>query len=406
MENDLIEDRDIIMMGMQPWDVEIGSNFKNMAMEISKHHRVLYVNRPLDRMTAIQDRGDKKTITRLESIKKNKGVLQEAIKNLWVFNPRTMLESVNWMPPGKSYEFLNKLNNKKLSEQVKFARQELELKNPLLIIDNDFFNGLYLGEYLGIDCTVYYLRDYLLSQPYFYKHGKKSEAALIRKSQVVATNSLYLADYAKQNNKNTFYIGQGCDAEAFEKKSLEVPSDIVGIKYPVIGYCGALLALRLDIELLISIATKRPNWNLVLVGPEDETFRKSRLHKLSNVHFLGHKDSSLLPAYVHCFDVCLNPQVINEMTIGNYPRKVDEYLAAGKPVVATSTKAMEEFAECTYLCEGSEGYLSAIEFALSSDTDDAAKRRRMEIARSHSWGNSIMKLYDAIDEHLKKKQYA
>lgn len=44
--------RDIIMIGIQPWDFEIGCNFKDMAFVIAKHNRVIYVNRPLDRVTA------------------------------------------------------------------------------------------------------------------------------------------------------------------------------------------------------------------------------------------------------------------------------------------------------------------------------------------------------------------
>jgi hypothetical protein len=32
---------------------------------------------------------------------------------------------------------------------------------------------------------------------------------------------------------------------------------------------------------------------------------------------------------------------LNETTKGNYPRKIDEYLAMGKPVVATKTIAMD-----------------------------------------------------------------
>lgn len=47
----MIINRDIIVVGQQPWDVEIGSNCKNIAIEFAKHNRVLYVNSPLDRIT-------------------------------------------------------------------------------------------------------------------------------------------------------------------------------------------------------------------------------------------------------------------------------------------------------------------------------------------------------------------
>jgi hypothetical protein len=45
---------DIVITGQQAWDVEIGSNCKNIALEFSKQHRVLYVNSPLDRIQPVQ----------------------------------------------------------------------------------------------------------------------------------------------------------------------------------------------------------------------------------------------------------------------------------------------------------------------------------------------------------------
>ena len=400
MEKKLTVKRDIIMLGIQPWDIEIGCNFKNMAIEIAKDYRVLYVNRPLDRITAIRNKDDIKTKNRLQSIKKNIAVLEEVSKNIWVFNPQTMLESINWLPAGYLYKYFNKRNNRKLAHEVKKACQQLAFEKPLLLTDNDFYNGLYLKEYIGIDFEMYYLRDFLLSQPYFYKHGVRSEPALLSKANVVTTNSTYLANYASQYNKATFYIGQGCEVEEFAEIPNFIPEDIEPIPKPIIGYCGALLSLRLNIDLIQQIAEARPEWNIVLIGPEDEDFRKSVLHQQPNVYFLGHKAPSILPTYVHQFDVCLNPQLVNQMTIGNYPRKIDEYLAAGKPVVATQTPAMNEFKSVTYLCKNFEEYLTSIEKALASTNDERAIAERVAVARSHTWHHSVLKMYDAINQTL------
>ncbi|MFC7669776.1 glycosyltransferase [Hymenobacter humi] len=57
------------------------------------------------------------------------------------------------------------------------------------------------------------------------------------------------------------------------------------------------------------------------------------------------------------FDVCTNPQAVNEVTIGNYPLKIDEYLAMGKPVVATATRAMDMFADYVYLPRNAQEWL-------------------------------------------------
>ena len=216
------------------------------------------------------------------------------------------------------------------------------------------------------------------------------------KADVVVANSSYLANYGRQYNVKSYFIGQGCDLSAFDPQvELPVPSDIGSIPKPIVGYAGALLDFRLDIETIKHIAISRPDWSVVLVGPEDEAFKKSDLHALSNVYFLGSKPFNQVPAYINLFDVCINPQAVNLNTLGNYPRKVDEYLAMGKPVVATATEAMQLFSDFTYLCEGKNAYPQQIEKALRENSDQHRQARRA-FSLGHSWENNVSELYSAI----------
>lgn len=405
MEVPLINNRDFIIFGLQPWDISIGSNCKNIADEIAKNNRVMYVNRPLDRISMYKNKNTIQAKNRLVSIREGKNVLNAISKQLWIFNPRVVLESINFLPPGSIYNYLNKRNNKKLANEIKWACHELGFNDPILLIDDDFFNGLYLKEFLNPALFIYYIRDFLLSQKYFVRHGYRSEPLLIKKADAVATNSKYLAGYASKYNSNTADIGQGCDVEEFLTSPSSLPADTNGINYPIIGYCGSLTATRLDIDLIYFIAAQKPEWNIVLVGPEDDSFKVSSLHTLSNVHFLGPKRTDQLPAYTHAFDVCINPQLLNQMTIGNYPRKVDEYLAAGKPVVATKTEAMEMFVEQVFLCNNKEEYIGKIQEALLEAKIENKIRTRKELAKSHTWAASVNLLYQLIittyKEHAK-----
>ena len=388
------------MFGLQPWDIEIGSNFKNMAMEISRTNKVLYVNRPLDRISYYKKRNDKKVKARLESIKQKKNRLTEIEKNLWVLNPAIILDSINLLPAGFLYNYLNKRNSRKIALEILSSAKQLKFEKIILIVDNDFFNGLYLKEFIKPNIFIYYIRDYLLSQDYFKKHGEKAEPLIMQKADAVVANSAYLNEYANNYNNSTD-IGQGCDVEGFLNTNQIVPADIIHLPGPKIGYCGMLTASRLDIALLEFIAKKNPSWNIILIGPQDIEFKSSSLHAMENVFFLGAKKPSELPAYVHSFDVCINPQVLNQMTIGNYPRKIDEYLAAGKPVVATNTKAMSFFSDFVYLCDTPESYIANIKLALLEENDNEMKDKRIDFAKSHTWPASVNKLYDVI-ENLKK----
>ena len=126
-------------------------------------------------------------------------------------------------------------------------------------------------------------------------------------------------------------------------------------------------------------------------------FQQSRLHQLKNVHFLGAKKVTELPSYLAHLDVCINPQLVNELTVGNYPRKIDEYLAMGKPVVATDTPAMQMFVPHVLLANSPETYIESIEYALKKNPagkQDAA----ISFAKSHTWENCINKIFTKQNE--------
>ncbi len=139
----------------------------------------------------------------------------------------------------------------------------------------------------------------------------------------------------------------------------------------------------------------KPEWNFVLIGPEDEKFKSSALHKLPNVYFPGLKKEQELPSYLAQFDVAINPQLINEVTVGNYPRKIDEYLAMGKPVVATANVTMQMFKDFVYLGRTAEDHISNITEALNENSDEL-KNKRVEFAHSHTWANSVTAINQAI----------
>lgn len=392
----LVKDKDIIVVGLQAWDNEIGSNCKNIAMEFAKHNRVLYVNYPLDRISIKRESNSASTIKRLQIIKNKEENLFQIQENLFQFFPNCILESANFLPFTFLFRLVNKINNIKFANQIKIAVDKLGFKNYILFNDSDMFRSFHLPELLQPSLSIYYSRDNLMSVPYWYKHGHLLEPELMAKSSLVTANSTYLADIAKKYNPNSYYVGQGCETDAFDILKINtIPADIEKIKGPIIGYIGALFKLRLDLDLIIHIAQSKPEWSIVLIGPEDNDFKQSALHKLSNVHFLGLKDSSELPAYLARFDVAINPQILNEVTIGNYPRKIDEYLAMGKPTVATETAAMRIFKDYTYLGKTKDDYILLIEKALL-ENNAQKQAERTKFAQSHTWENSVGIIYNAM----------
>ena len=370
---------DIIITGLQPWHSNIGGNSKNIAEEFSKTNRVIFINPPLDRKTKYLN----------NETKENNGLIKLK-NNLWVYSPPTILESVNWMPR-ILFRFFNRKNNLRFSKDIKKALELLNFESFIMLVDSDMFRSKHLASLLKPKLFIYYTRDNLMTVPYWKKHGGKMEPEIMNTSDFVIANSPYLSGLSKKHNENSFYVGQGCDLTHFKHKNITEPNDLAKIKGLKIGYVGLLTSRRLNIELIEGLAKLKPEWQIVLIGPQEDCFKKSNLHEINNIHFLGSKDMSLLPSYIQFFDICINPQIINELTIGNYPRKIDEYLAMGKPTVATETPTMEIFKDHVYLGKTSLNYVNCIELALKENSDEKIKNR-IQFAKSHTWENNVTEI--------------
>jgi teichuronic acid biosynthesis glycosyltransferase TuaH len=397
-----IKGRDIVIIGLQPWYYEIGSNCKSIAAHFAEHNRVLYVNLPLNRKTYLSKNKNKGVQQHFDIIKNGSEKIRQIKNTMWEFYPDTIVESINKLPSTNAFKAVNYFNNRRLAKNIKSALKELDFKDVILFNDNDIFNGYNLKKLLSPAMYIYYMRDFLQGYDYWEKHCTTLEPQLIKKADVVVANSTYYATYCSQYNSNSYYIGQGCDLRLFDvSKKQIVPEEMKKFSSPVIGYSGYLDSVRLDENILMLIAQAHPEWNIVLVGPQDDFFTNSKLHQIPNVHFLGRKSMEELSAYVNSFDICINPQLQNQITKGNYPLKIDEYLAMGKPVVATRTKAMKLFETHTYLADKPEEYVSLIEKALA-ENNNAKQKERIEFAQSHSWENSMTELYKAMTKFISK----
>ncbi|MGM0565404.1 MAG: glycosyltransferase [Bacteroidota bacterium] len=394
-----MENRDIICFGLQPWDLEIAFTLKYTAIEMSKKNRVLFLNPPLHRGDLVKNPNHPRVVNRKAVLKGEEPDLFQYNDNLWVFTPKTIIESINWIPIPFIHDALNKINDKRFAKEAMRAINQLGFKDYILFDDNSMLIGYYFKELLKPKFSVYLLRDAVTLVSYHARHGSRLEPKLISKMDLMVANSDYFANYGKQYNKHAYMIGQGCDLTLYNDKEgkIQVPDDLLAIrKKPIIGYVGALTTIRLDIEVLVHIAKQRPDWSLVLVGPEDEVFQDSELHKLDNVYFLGRKEPHELPGYIKGFDVALNPQIINPITDVNYPLKIDEYLALGKATVATKTTFMDYFKEYVYLPYTKEEFVEAIEKALKEDTTEK-QYERIEYASTHTWENFVEKIYDYLE---------
>ena len=289
-----MKNKNIVVFGLQSWDISIGFNCKNIALELSKNNRVLFVNRPITRSSSFFKK-DPFYKNRLQKIKVSAEPLEKINDNLHVLTPPIITESIQRVPFTFFFNYFNRLNNQKFANQIKKYIDHLGFDEFILFNDNDMFNGQYLKELLKPTLSVYYIRDYLICQDYFKRNGIRAERTLIEKSDLVVANSVFLKEYAEQYNSNSHFIGQGCDLSIFQR-SINKNAE----KQPkkVIGYTGVLSSMRLDHELLLNLCEKMPEYHFSFVGPMDKCFAASPLHNYENVTFHGLHPKEDMPKYI------------------------------------------------------------------------------------------------------------
>ncbi len=204
MNQPLLQGKCIVIVGQQPWDVEIGSNCKNIAIEFSEHNKVLYVNSPLDRFNLWKNKNDPKIQKRLNIIKGKENGLVQIKDNLWNLYPASISESVSFLKNKNLFNFFNRINNKRIAKDIQSAIDNLGFSDVILFNDNDIYRSFYLKEMLQPQLSIYYSRDYMLAVDYWKRHGERLEPKLIAKSDLCVANSTYLADYCRQYNPQFF----------------------------------------------------------------------------------------------------------------------------------------------------------------------------------------------------------
>jgi UDP-galactopyranose mutase len=196
---------------------------------------------------------------------------------------------------------------------------------------------------------------------------REREAALFQRADVVFTGGQSLFEAKRHQHANVHAFPSSIDVNHFgrARASTQEPPDQACIPGPKLGFIG-VIDERMDLPLLRAIAEARPDWHIVMIGPVVKIDPAS-LPQLPNIHYLGGKQYSELPAYIAGWNVGLLPFAMNESTRFISPTKTPEYLAAGKPVVSTPIRdVVRPYGEFGLVRIGAsaDAFIAAIDAAL------------------------------------------
>lgn len=164
------------------------------------------------------------------------------------------------------------------------------------------------------------------------------EKRLFQSVDLVFTGGQSLFEAKRTQHKAIHAFPSSIDVPHFQqaRRVQAQPPDQKDIPFPRLGFFG-VIDERFDIHLLDEVATMRPDWHFVMIGPVVKIHPES-LPQRANIHYLGSKKYDELPRYLAGWDIALLLFARNESTRFISPTKTPEYLAAGKPVISTSIR--------------------------------------------------------------------
>jgi glycosyltransferase involved in cell wall biosynthesis len=228
---------------------------------------------------------------------------------------------------------------------------------------------------------------------------------------LIASSRALAADFSEATGRPVAHLPHGVDLRHFEDRtrSHAVPDELAKIPKPRLGFVGKLNE-AVDEILLSQIAMLRPDWSLVLIGPECHTSRDRRLAfqrllSLPNVYGLGMKSRDAVPQYMAALDVGLLSYAVHNWTGWGQPIKAYEYLACGRPIVSAPIAAAEDFGDLVRVAKTPEEWVSAIIECLRAESPELA-RRRGDFARANTWERRVKELTHIIQDALLRRDAA
>lgn len=398
----MLTGRDIIYISSIEWNFLWQQN-QEIAVRLARAgNRVLYIENTGVRAPGLGDAG--RVVARLKSWigkLRSRGV-REVAPNLYVCSPLVLPPFTSGLP--------KLINRHFLLPFIRRVAGRLKMKDVVLwtYLPTDTVLDMIRLLQTPQSVKIYYcLADFPELTP-DSDQIVQSERELVQQSDVVFANCTKISNRLSAWKSPVEVFPPGVDLDAFPVDEGAGANDPIqewaSLPRPVIGYIGGLHR-HVDFNLIAEMAEARPEWSWVLVGPVQAS--AERLEGHTNIHLAGSRPHQELVRHVRSFDVCIVPYLQSAYTETVVPVKINEYLAAGKPVVSTDLPTVIEFNERHNILITSKNsrdeFLRGIEEALQLPTGSVTMGRRREVAALCDWRVELEAMSKLIENQVLRK---
>ena len=390
---------DIICISSTSWDGTFVKSAVELMKNMAQRHRVLFVDYNYtykDLLMAVFKKSSA-PVKRILGIQKRLQKTDGANGgSLWLLVAPAVIP-VNFIKKRGLYSFVQRINAGIIRRSILKATRKLQFRKPVIINSWNPQIGVFLHQKLGERLNVYYCFDEISTGPWTKEHGACMEKQFLQMADACVVSSSGLYQTKAPLSKRCYTVQNGVNFDLFQSGYFFPKAQPV-----VIGFIG-MIASRLDFTILEAIARHFPEAVLMLVGGVSFDGRSvdeevARLKSYPNVQLTGIQPHEMLPVFLKRFHAGIIPNVKNAQTAAVYPMKINEYLAAGIPVVATDFASLDDFAGFITVARSTAEFIQGIEYELTTDNDQKRAARR-ELARQNSWNNRAL-AFEGIIEGL------
>jgi glycosyltransferase involved in cell wall biosynthesis len=376
-----MRDQDIVLFAPEPWDA-IWRNRHQIFTRLARHNRIIWVE-PREAAWPHLWRRWRAGEWREPAFWKV-GVSQP-MANVWV------VHTPQFAPVTRGG--VGKVTRAIRAAPIRALLRRLGVRQPLLWL---FHPSLWdevgrweerLAIYHLVDEYTAYTTNRSLQQSL-----AADERQLMAKVDMVFVTSQKLLESKRALHSRVYLVPNGVDYEAFA--GARPDAALARLPRPILGYVGALKA-KIDFVLLQKVADANPDATVLLVGPLDagvDAAEWSALVARPNVHFADARPVADVPGVVAACDIGLLPYRRMPWTEHINSLKLNEYLAAGLPVVALDLPMVTDVRDLVYVANDHDQFVARTRearAALAAPDEDARRTARRRYAAAQDWESRV-----------------
>lgn len=377
---------EIVCVGFSDWESELLTNQQHLLARAAHGNKILFVESLGLRRPQLASKDLRRIVRRLG---RAASPMRE-VEGVHVLSPLVL--------PLHSNEAVRRLNTQLLRRYVGYGVRSLGMRDPILW--SFVPQAEVLIDSLHPSKVLYYIDDdHAAKEGIDAASFLAAEDRFARRADVVMASAPELVTRMQKLSENVHYAPNVADTRMFAA-ALEpgpVDAELARCPHPLIVFVGAILAAKIDLELVVAMARLRPEWTFAFVGPigpGDPHTNVDALRGESNIRLLGPRPYELLPDVLRGADAAIVPYRLDGEMRSVFPMKTYEYLAAGLPVVSTPLDTLEDVQEIAKAPDAAR-FIAALQDALDDDSP-AARARRSRGAQSHSWESRLDQIAECL----------